>query len=229
MIAARTAGMAFNELIDRKIDSANPRTQGRVLPTGQIKPITVSGLAWLSLGLFLMCCEKINSTLFIFALFPAAMIVIYSYTKRFTSLCHFFLAAIYLLIPLMTWVAITGGFSWIPLFLGIAQASCIAGSDIIYSIQDCDFDRSYGIYSLPSKLGIPRSLLIARVLHVLTVIALVVLGRVAALHPIYFVGVSVIAVMLFVQHLRGKEIFTCNVWVSFLILFSILGSLLWPV
>lgn len=220
--AARTSGFAFNAFIDRKIDAKNPRTQNRPLPTGHARPLHVLGIAWISLALFLIACEQISPLLFALAPLPALLIWGYSYTKRFTSLCHYVLGAIYLLIPLMAWVAVTDTFSPIPLMLGLAQASSIIACDILYAIQDRDFDLSHRIHSIPARIGNTRARWMSRLLHLITLAALILTGYMASLSLFYYVGIAILALAL--PFTRGK--LSCNTYVALFTLGSIWLGLL---
>ncbi|MDN5364415.1 MAG: 4-hydroxybenzoate polyprenyltransferase [Eubacteriales bacterium] len=196
MVGARTAAMALNRIIDRHIDARNPRTAGRHLPTGKIKV----GEAWvyviLSLLLLYISAARLNPLCV--KLMPVAVIFLvgYSYTKRFTSLCHLILGITDGLAPLGGWIAVTGSFAlpaWL-LFAGVA--TWIAGFDIIYACQDVDFDRREGLYSIPARLGIASGLLVSRLFHFLTIVFFVLLGFSLQRGLFYWLGVVAAAVIL---------------------------------
>jgi 4-hydroxybenzoate polyprenyltransferase len=209
MVFARSTAMAFNRLADRTIDAANPRTAQRHLPAGKLTPGTV----WI----FTLVCATgfVASTLIFFfqdppnpwplglALPVLAFICAYSFTKRFTALAHFWLGASLLLAPLGAWIAI-GGLEHlqVPLVLGLAVLFWVAGFDILYACQDVDFDRQANLHSVPAALGVPASLRLAMVCHVVMVAMLLALYWVAQpyLGAFYLTGVAAIAALLAYEH-----------------------------
>lgn len=207
MVFARSAAMAFNRLADRNIDAVNPRTAQRHLPTGKLNPAAV----WI----FTVLCAVgfIASTLLflpagnpwpLYLSVPVLLFVCgYSYTKRFTSLSHFWLGASLLLAPLAAWIAIRGLEALAaPLVLGLAVLFWVAGFDILYACQDVDFDRRARLASVPARLGVPASLRVALVCHIIMVALLIVLYWAAAPHlgKIYLSGVGAVAVLLVYEH-----------------------------
>ena len=229
MVFARTAAMAYNRLVDRKIDAENPRTQDRHLPArllgvGEVRLLVVcSSLA------FVLCAWFLN--LLAFALsFPVLIVLLfYSHTKRFTSASHFVLGLSLGLAPLGVWIGVHGVIDrscLIPGTLGLAVLLWVAAFDILYSCQDIDFDRQAGLRSIPARLGIARSLLISRLLHALMVLLLLLLPLQVSLGPIYLSGVAVVALLLLYEHalIRGNNLsrinlafFTVNGCVSLLL------------
>lgn len=217
--AARTAGMAFNRLIDKDIDAINPRTQNRPLPKGEITYFQVALVCWISLALFIFSCSQLNPMCFSFSPLIAFLICAYSYTKRYTALCHFVLGLIEFFAPFLGWIAVTGTWDWPPLFLGLAVLLWISGMDVIYSLQDLSFDRQYRLHSIPVAIGIRKSLLLARVLHALSVFMLVFAGLLAGVNFLYYIGLFFISGLFVYQHLLikpsdlrkiRKAFFTCN-------------------
>jgi 4-hydroxybenzoate polyprenyltransferase len=199
-IGARTAGMSLNRLIDREIDQANPRTRNRALPKGETTPFQVSMLAWLSIFLFIFSCAMINPLCFTLSPVVVLLLWAYSYTKRFTPFCHLFLGLIQFFGPFFAWIAITGTWGLPPVLLGAALMTSITANDIIYTLQDLEFDRNHQLHSIPAALGIDRSLLVARILHILTVLLLTGLGLLLRLNIVYYIGVAVIAYLYYYQH-----------------------------
>lgn len=235
-VAARTAGMALNRLIDREIDAANPRTAQRPLSSGEISSRQVTFLAVGTLLLFIVACGFIN--LYCLAMSPLAVLLLwlYSYSKRYTSLCHFVLGMVHFFIPLFTWAAFANSFDIIPFLIGGAIWASIAGSDIVYALQDHAFDCRYGIHSIPAAIGIRASLVVARLLHALAVVMLAGVGLMLGSSIIFFIGVASIAVAylyfhLFIDGARPEQIdrrfFRCNVAAALLFLCSVLGDLVW--
>ncbi len=236
--AARSAGMAFNELIDRSIDAANPRTASRVLPSNAMAPRTVFAIGAASLLLLFAACYGISPKVFALSSLGALLIVLYSYTKRVTALCHFVLGAVHLLGPLMAWLAVGGGWGLAPLLLGGAAALYIAGNDIIYAIQDVEFDKGWALKSLPVTLGIEGSFILVRTLHACASLLLISLGVILALPIIYYVGIACALGLNLRRHLRlsrgmqeglTEQIVKSNLELSLSTLASILLVLVWRV
>lgn len=177
MVGARSAAMAFNRLVDRKIDAANPRTAGRALPKGEISPLWVSGFVVLSSALLLVAAWRLNPLTLKFA--PLALVVVlgYSYTKRFTWLCHLVLGLGLGGAPLGAWIAVRGDIQATPLVLMAAVLTWVAGFDVLYALQDESFDRETGLKSLPARFGTVRSLWLSGLLHFGTVALLALLPR----------------------------------------------------
>jgi len=202
---ARISGMAFNQLIDRNIDARNPRTQGRVLPTGRMPLWQARTIAWGTLLLFVLVCSLINWLCFWFSCLAAFLLWAYSYTKRFSFLCHYVLGLVHLLAPMMAWVAMTGRVSWTPFFLGLSSLFLIAGNDILYALQDVAFDQKNRLYSIPSKLGIERGVRVAKVSHGCSAISLLVCGMVGGYSSIFFFAPTLIALFFWWYHRKIKE------------------------
>ncbi len=200
MIAARSAAMAFNRLVDAEIDARNPRTSTRAIPAGLVsKPFTVGFIAFWSLVLFL-AAARLNPLCLKLA--PIALIILfaYSYTKRFTSFSHFVLGLTLGIAPAAAWIAIRGSLDPVILLLTAAVSFWTAGFDIIYSCQDFHFDSDEGLFSIPRVLGIRKALLIARLLHVAMVLALLWLVQLLGLGPLSLAGIAVVAGLLIYEH-----------------------------
>lgn len=235
-LLARISGMAFNQLIDRHIDAKNPRTSKRALPTGRATENQARIIAWTALALFLLVCFQINTLCFLFAPLVAFLLFIYSYLKRITSSCHFVLGIIHFLGPVMAAIAVTGSLPISSLFIGAAAAFSIIGNDIVYAIQDFEFDRTHNLFSLPSRLGIERSLMIARLLHLFCLAMLFCVG-VAAHLPVFYYGSVIVAGIVFYKFHKkmGQKFFaerlffSCNVVIAFTAFAFILASVVWDV
>ncbi|ABB13731.1 UbiA-like polyprenyltransferase [Carboxydothermus hydrogenoformans] len=200
MVGARTAAMSLNRLIDRHIDALNPRTQNRALPRGLIKVSEVYIYTILSLLLFFWAAANLKPLAL--KLLPLALfvLVIYAYTKRFTWACHLVLGLALSFAPLGSFVGIEG---YIPLpayFLAAGVLFWVAGFDIIYALQDVEFDRQQGLYSIPSRFGIEKALTIARVFHFLTIIFFLLAGIGFGLGFFYYFGVIATAILLLYEH-----------------------------
>lgn len=206
MVAARSAAMTFNRIVDARIDAANPRTASRHLPTGRISPAAAWTFFASACALFVLGCAGFlllaaNPWPLRLCLPVLALLCFYSYTKRFTPCSHLVLGAAIALSPVAAWIAISPHTLSAPAWLLMAAVTFwIAGFDIIYACQDVDFDRRAGLYSLPARVGVAASLWTARAFHCLTVLALLALGRVAGLGPTYHAGVACVAVLLVVEN-----------------------------
>ncbi len=167
MVAARTAAMCFNRLVDQAIDAENPRTADRALPAGRLTRFQVWAVTVGSITLFTVAAAMLNPLCFVLALPTIAVLLGYSLAKRFTTATHFWLGLALAIAPAGAWIAVTGGITRTPVILGGAVLVWVAGFDIIYSLQDADFDRRHSLHSLPARLGPARALLVARMAHVL--------------------------------------------------------------
>jgi 4-hydroxybenzoate polyprenyltransferase len=199
MIGARTAAMTLNRIIDAAIDARNPRTADRAIPKGLIG----AREAWFFTGVAIALL--VLSTFFLApitrVLWPLVVLgfVIYPYTKRFTWLCHLALGIANGLAPGAAWVAVTGEISWPPALIWAAAALWVGGFDIIYSLLDRDFDLENSVNSLPVRFGIGPALVVSRVWHALSVAFLVAFGVAAGLGVVYYLGVVVVAWLLFYE------------------------------
>ena len=201
MIFARSAAMAFNRYIDRDIDTANARTaQIREIPNGSIKANSVLFFVIINSTLFITTTYFINDLCFKLA--PIALFVIlgYSYTKRFTSLCHIVLGLGLGLSPIGAYLAVSGTFSLLPILFSIAMIFWVSGFDIIYSLQDEKFDKSENLYSMPVMLGKKNALALSMLLHFITTITLVFAGEIGDFGKIYWIGFSIFSILLTYQH-----------------------------
>ena len=200
MVGARTAAMGFNRIVDRHIDAANPRTAGRELPTGRVSLVAAWTLTLASTLLFVGAAAWLGPLCL--ALSPVALALLfgYSYTKRFTWLCHLFLGLAIAAGPGGAWIAVTGGVSAPALWLMAAVATWIGGFDILYALSDRDFDRSHGLQSIPVRFGVRGALVLSAGLHAVTVAALCGLARSASLGPVYQVGIVAITAILLWEH-----------------------------
>jgi 4-hydroxybenzoate polyprenyltransferase len=200
MVAARSAAMGFNRLVDRHIDAANPRTAQRELPQGVVSPLAVWILVVLSAVALIGAAWKLNPLCL--ALSPVALFVIggYSFTKRFTWGSHLVLGLGLGLAPLGAWIAVTGQFNPAPVLLGLAVMSWVAGFDILYSCQDHEYDKGVGLHSIPVRFGLVGALRLARLLHVMTIVFMLAVGTVAGMRWIYFAGVGAIMLLLVWEH-----------------------------
>lgn len=200
MFGARSAAFGLNRLTDQYIDAKNPRTVGRAIPAGLLKPIEVILFIILSFGVFFWATAELDA--FAFRLLPIAifMLIFYSYTKRFTWLCHVVLGLTTALAPLGGWVAVTGQVDYKAIIFYIALAFWTAGFDVIYACQDQDFDSEEGLYSIPSRFGLNKALWFARGFHVITAAGFIILFVVTPLSWWYLMGMIIACGILFYQH-----------------------------
>jgi 4-hydroxybenzoate polyprenyltransferase len=202
MVFARSAAMAFNRLIDRDIDAGNPRTAGRHLPAGTLTSRTVLAFTILcSAGFVLSTLIFLPNRWPLYLAVPVLMFLLgYSYAKRFTSWCHYWLSTALMLSPIAAWIAIKGNIEWPPVLLAGVVFFWVGGFDIIYATQDTEFDKSRGLFSLPARIGIASSLRIAALSHLLAVACLVALWWVASLGWVFLLGVVAVAALLAYEH-----------------------------
>ena len=225
MVGARSAAMAFNRLVDADIDARNPRTRMRHLPAGLLS----SGFTWAfvaaSSAVFFLAAAQLNRLCLRLAPVALAIVFFYSFTKRFTSFSHLVLGFSLGIAPAAAWIAVRGSLDPRILWLTAAVTCWTGGFDIIYSCQDYDFDRAEGLASVPRLLGIAGALRVARLLHLLMVVCLLVLVYTLQLGVLAIAGVSGVTVMLFHEHRLVKPhdlsrvnaaFFTMNGWVSVL-------------
>ncbi len=200
MVTARSAAMAFNRYLDREWDAKNPRTAVREIPKGIIKPKSALLFTVVNCIVFIATTWFINSLCF--SLSPVALLVVlgYSYTKRFTPLCHIILGIGLAIAPIGAYLAVTGVFHWLPVMFSFAVLFWVSGFDIIYSLQDEDFDRSERLYSLPAALGKKNALHVSELLHVLSGLCIISAGYYGGFGLLYWVGVIVFCGMLVYQH-----------------------------
>lgn len=200
MFGGRTSAMAFNRLIDRVVDARNPRTAGRPLPQGKISPFLVLVYAILSTGLLILAAAELNPLAVAFLPVIVPVLVLYSYMKRWTWMCHFWLGLSYCFVPFGGWVAVTGALSWAPVVLGLAAGLWVAGFDLIYACQDYEFDKREGVFSVPARFGLATALTLARWVHFVTTLLLVLAGWMLGLGWLYWAGMVLVAALLAYEH-----------------------------
>jgi 4-hydroxybenzoate polyprenyltransferase len=198
--AARTAAMAFNRLVDRDIDAANPRTRDREIPRGVLSVSFVRALVAVSCAVFVAGAWALGPLPLMLSPVALALALGYSYVKRFSALCHLVLGAAIAFAPGGAWIAMGAPVTLAPWLLVAAVGTWVAGFDILYSLQDEGFDRGAGLYSIPSRLGTVGALWVSGLLHVATVACLVGVGVVLARGPAYYAGAGLIALILGYEH-----------------------------
>src|SRR5262245_17629752 len=196
MVAARSAAMGFNRLADASHDSLNPRTAMRELPRGLMTRTEASVFVVVSSILFMFAAWKLGPLCFLLSPLALAIVFWYSLAKRFTSYTQLFLGLAMAVAPVGGWLAAGGRSGVEPWLLGLAIGTWVGGFDVLYACQDLAFDRAHGLRSIPVRFGVPRSLMISRIMHVITVVCLALLGPIADLGPIYLTGVAGVAALL---------------------------------
>ena len=200
MITARSAAMAFNRYLDRRFDALNPRTAIREIPKGIITPQNALVFTIANCLLFIACCFFINKLCFFLSPVALAVVLGYSYTKRFTSLCHLVLGLGLSLAPIGAYLAVTGQFHWLPILFSFAVLFWVSGFDIIYALQDVEFDQSQNLYSIPAALGKAKGLRISEILHLLSAASVIAAGKLGNFGWLYWIGVIIFGGMLIYQH-----------------------------
>lgn len=241
MVGARSAAMGFNRLVDRKFDALNPRTQSWELPQGTVKIWEAVLLTLLASLLFIFAAYRLNPVCFILSPVALAVVFFYSLTKRFTWASHLFLGIALSLAPVGAWLAISDSpidleELKIPFFLGMAVLFWLAGFDIIYSLQDRDFDRQQGLQSIPARFGVASALRLSAFFHFCTVIFLALVGLAAAVGVVYWLGFITVSAVLFWEHRIvtptdlsriNRAFFDFNAYVSIGYLLAIITDVAW--
>ncbi len=200
-LGARTGANAINRVIDAEIDKKNPRTSVRQIPQGKMNKREVIVFSIVCFLVMVFAAAQLNLLCLILSPIALFLMTIYSYTKRFTWMCHLVLGVTCAAAPVGAWIAVTGSISLLPLFMGAANTLWVAGFDIIYGAQDYEFDTNNGLNSIPARFGVKNSLVISSFFHVLAMIFLVIVGLLSSsLGIIYFVGLAIIGVLFFVEH-----------------------------
>jgi 4-hydroxybenzoate polyprenyltransferase len=199
-VGARTAAMGMNRLIDAQIDGANPRTRERAIPAGLLGKKSAGAYIALAIALFFISAAQLNTLCLYLAPVALSLLFFYSYCKRFTAMSHIVLGFCLALAPVGAWIAIREGLDAPAAILGTAVLFWVAGFDILYAMQDLDFDRSAGLYSIPARLGIPWSLRVARLFHLISLSSLGLLYVVTDLGFFYLCGVILAAALMTYEH-----------------------------
>ncbi|GBF49810.1 prenyltransferase [Leptospira ryugenii] len=230
MVSARSAAMGFNRYVDAEIDEKNPRTENREIPAGRISKISALLFIGLSSFIFIISSFFVNKLAFLLS-FPALFVLfLYSLTKRFTLFCHIVLGFALALAPLGAWIAITESISLIPISFSLGLLFHIAAFDVLYAIQDMDFDRKEDLHSIPAKLGETPSRLVAMGMHIISILVFGFAGYVSDLGMLYFLLLGLIALLIFYEHKLSwahetKELpiqfYQINSYISVVLLFAI--------
>lgn len=236
MVGARSAAMGFNRLADARIDALNPRTVNRELPRGVMTRNEAIAFVLAASAVFVYAASRLSPLCF--ALSPVALAIVfwYSLAKRFTTWTQLFLGLAMAVAPVGGWLAVGGRDGWEPWLLGMAIGTWVGGFDVLYACQDLDFDRAHGLRSIPVRFGVPISLAISRVMHVIAIACLLALAVVAPLGVVYLAGVVVVAALLvYEQSLvraddlsQVKRAFDLNGYVGILYLLVLAAALYGP-
>ena len=233
MVAARSAAMGFNRLVDARFDALNPRTANREIPRGAMSTREAVVFVVVAAAVFVYAAWRLNPICF--ALSPVALAIVfwYSLAKRYTAWTQLFLGLAMAVAPVGGWLAVGGRGGFEPWLLALAIGAWVGGFDVLYACQDLDFDRAHGLRSIPARFGVPSALAISRAMHVVTVVCLLALGAVTPLPWFYYVGVGAVAILLvYEQSLVGptdlsqvKRAFDLNGYVGILYLLVLALSL----
>ena len=235
MVAARSAAMAFNRLADVSMDAANPRTRTRALPAKELTPRFVSSFVVVSCAIFVFAASQLNRLALLLSPVALAVVLLYSYTKRFTRWSHLVLGLALGIAPAAAWIAVRGTLDPRILLLTAAVTFWVGGFDVLYSCQDYDFDRQTGLHSVPRYCGIARALWVARLFHLLMLLLLITLVLAFGLGKLALAGIVVVALLLVYEHSLvsaddlnrlNAAFFTMNGVISVLFFFFIAGDLL---
>jgi len=201
MVAARSAAMGFNRLVDARLDALNPRTVNRELPRGAMTMTEAAAFVATSSAVFLFASWRLSPLCLALAPVALAIVFWYSLAKRYTTYTQMFLGLAMAVAPVGGWLAVGGRRGWEPWILAVAIGTWVGGFDVLYACQDLDFDRAHGLKSIPVRFGVPASLAISRAMHVITVVMLLALPYVTPLPRLYDVGViGLIVPMLLYEH-----------------------------
>jgi len=235
MVAARSAAMAFNRLADASIDGANPRTRTRALPAGDLSAAFVGMFVVVSCAIFILAASQLNRLTLWLSPVALAVLLLYSYTKRFTRWSHLVLGFALGIAPAAAWIAVRGSLDPRILLLTAAVTFWVGGFDVLYSCQDFEFDRNAGLHSIPCHFGIRTALWVARAFHAVMLLLLIALVAFFGLGKIALAGVVVVALLLLYEHslVKGDDLsklnaafFTMNGVISVVFLLFVSGDLL---
>jgi 4-hydroxybenzoate polyprenyltransferase len=200
MVGARSAAMAHNRLADREIDAVNPRTASRALPAGTLSVTYVRVFSVVSAVVFLAAAASLNRLTFLLSPVALALLFVYSYAKRFTSLSHLLLGLCLAMAPVGAWIAVRGDVEMLPLLLGLGVLFWTAGFDVIYALQDEEHDRRSGLRSIPARLGSGPALIVSALFHAIMVLLLIAVWRISGGGRLFALGIAAAAAALVYQH-----------------------------
>ena len=236
MVAARSAAMGFNRIVDARMDALNPRTSMRELPRGAMTTGEATAFVVVASAVFVFAASRLNTICFLLSPVALAIVFWYSLAKRYTTWTQLFLGLAMAVAPVGGWLAAGGRGGWEPWLLAVAIGAWVGGFDVLYACQDLDFDRAHGLRSIPVRFDVAASLAISRSMHVLAVVCLLALTLVAPLGPVYLAGVGVVAAMLIYEQSlvraddlsQVKRAFDLNGYVGILYLLVLVIALYGP-
>ncbi len=235
MVGGRTAAMGFNRIVDAPFDAKNPRTATRAIPKGDVSTLEAWAMVLVAIAVYFLAAWMLNPLAFKVSPFFLAIILAYSYTKRFTPLCHVFLGLAIGLAPVAGWIGVRGTMDLLPAVLSAGVMFWVAGFDILYSCLDYEFDKGQGLHSIPAAVGLKKAFWVSSLLHLLAFLCFVSVGILAHLGLIYYLGLAATFVLLFKQHTIVKPddlsrldmaFFTFNGAISVILFVSTAASLL---
>lgn len=200
MVGARSGAMGLNRIIDRDIDKLNPRTKNREIPSGKIRIFDAVLFTCISFAIMVFAAYQLNPLCLKLSPVAIGILFLYSYTKRFTWLSHFFLGLAISGAPIGAWIAVRGTFDMEIIPLSIGVIFWLAGFDVLYALQDIDFDKKHGLYSIPQRFGIEKSLILSRLFHSITILMLIATGFIFHLGFVYWIGVILVTGLLIYEH-----------------------------
>ncbi|MDR0907465.1 MAG: putative 4-hydroxybenzoate polyprenyltransferase [Rikenellaceae bacterium] len=215
MVFARNAAMGFNRWADRKIDAENPRTAGREIPQGVVSPRAALWFVVVNATLFVATTAFINRLALVLSPVALFLLLGYSLAKRFTAWVHVILGVCLSIAPVGAYIAVTGSVALAPVVLAALVMTWVAGFDIVYALQDVEFDRTHGIHSIPARLPGWKGLSVSILLHLVTVYAVVVFGLFTGLGTLYWIGAGLFVALLVVQHILVTPTRTRNMGLAF--------------
>lgn len=233
LVSARSAAMGFNRIADRTLDGANPRTAGRALPAGRIGLGEAWAFVFISSGIFLVSAAMLDPLAAALSPLALGFVLAYSFTKRFTLLSHLWLGLGTAMAPAGVWLALTGTLSWEIMILVGSVALWVAGFDVLYACQDVEFDRKWGLFSIPARLGVGRALWTARGFHAFSLLGFLWVGGLFGMGKLYFLGIGLVGALFLLEHLMVSEkdlsrindaFFTVNGLVSVLYFLAVLAD-----
>jgi 4-hydroxybenzoate polyprenyltransferase len=200
MVGARSGAMGLNRIIDKEIDRANPRTSAREIPSGAISVFSAGFFVIISFALLIFAAYMLNPLCLKLSPAAIAVLMIYSYTKRFTWMSHFFLGLSISAAPLGAWIAVKGTFDPAILPLAVSVIFWLAGFDVLYALQDLEFDKKHGLFSIPKRFGIKKSIHLARSFHLISFSLLVLNGVLFSLGGFYWLGIFLVSGLFLYEH-----------------------------
>ncbi len=201
MVGARTCAMGFNRIVDIPFDAQNPRTKDRALPSGKVKPHEAWAMVIVAAILYFWAAYELNALAFKLSPIVLAVVMFYSYTKRFTPLCHLFLGLAIGIAPTAGWIAVKGSVTYLPLILSVGVMFWVGGFDILYACLDEEFDKQIGLHSIPARFGRRKAFWISGFFHAIAFGCFVAVGILAHLNWIYYLGVVITFILLVMQRI----------------------------